>query len=103
MAQTPGARPEPGRPGREAPDRHGLPRGLRPMLATAGLLPDPRSAAAAWAFETKWDGLRALAYLAGGATRLVSRTGRDITAAYPELAGLAGALRAAGGDSAVLD
>ena len=66
---------EPG--GREPPT------GLRPMLATAGLLP---SDDAGWAYEMKWDGLRALAFVAGGAVRLVSRTGRDITHAYPELA-----------------
>ena len=59
------------------------PAGLRPMLATAGLLPSDDSG---WAYEMKWDGLRALAFVTGGAVRLVSRTGRDITHAYPELA-----------------
>ena len=58
------------------------PAGLRPMLATAGVLP---SDDAGWAYEMKWDGLRALAYVASGAVRLTSRTGRDITHAYPEL------------------
>jgi bifunctional non-homologous end joining protein LigD len=53
------------------------------MLATAGTLP---SADAGWAYEMKWDGLRALAFMSRGAVRLVSRTGRDITHAYPELA-----------------
>jgi bifunctional non-homologous end joining protein LigD len=84
-------------------DEHGLPRGLRPMLASSGALPDPASARASWAFEMKWDGLRAVAYIGGGSLRLVSRTGRDITHAYPDLAGLAGAVRAAGATSAVLD
>jgi bifunctional non-homologous end joining protein LigD len=89
----------------------GVPDGLRPMLATAGSLP---SDDASWAFELKWDGLRAICYLrsagagSGGAARrarvgLTSRTGRDITHAYPELVGMPGALRAAGGSSAVLD
>jgi bifunctional non-homologous end joining protein LigD len=55
---------------------------LRPMLATLGVLPSNDSG---WAYEMKWDGLRALAYVAGGDVRLVSRTGRDITHAYPEL------------------
>jgi len=53
------------------------------MLATAGVLP---SDDAGWAYEMKWDGLRALAYVVRGAVRLTSRTGRDITHAYPELA-----------------
>src|SRR5580698_7102517 len=73
------------------------------MLASSGALPDPASARASWAFEMKWDGLRAVAYIGGGSLRLVSRTGRDITHAYPDLAGLAGAVRAAGATSAVLD
>jgi bifunctional non-homologous end joining protein LigD len=59
------------------------PADLRPMLATAGPVP---SDDAGWAYEMKWDGLRALAFLAGGTVRLISRTGRDITPAYPELA-----------------
>lgn len=41
-----------------------------------------------WAYEVKWDGLRALADLAGGCVRLSSGTGADITAAFPELAEL---------------
>jgi bifunctional non-homologous end joining protein LigD len=81
-------------------DREGLPRGLRPMLATAGPLPAGQPG---WAFEMKWDGLRAISYVTGAGVRLVSRTGRDITHAYPELAGLAAAVRAAGAERAVLD
>jgi len=78
----------------------GLPRGLRPMLATAGPLPAGQPG---WAFEMKWDGQRALCYVTGDRVRVVSRTGRDITAGYPELAGLAAAVRAAGAERAVLD
>jgi len=37
-----------------------------------------------WLFEVKWDGHRCLANL-GQATRLTSRTGRDMTAQFPEL------------------
>jgi bifunctional non-homologous end joining protein LigD len=81
-------------------ERQGLPRGLRPMLATAGPLPAGQPG---WAFEMKWDGLRAISYVTGDGVRLVSRTGRDITHAYPELAGLAAAIRAAGAERAVLD
>lgn len=67
------------------------------MLATSGPLPsDDRG----WAYEMKWDGLRSLAFLSGGRVRLTSRTSRDITFVYPELAGLAAA---AGADQTVLD
>ncbi|HWO70441.1 MAG TPA: non-homologous end-joining DNA ligase [Actinomycetota bacterium] len=61
------------------------PPALSPMLAEPGGRPfdDPR-----WRFEPKLDGIRALAYLATDQTRLVSRTGRDLTGRYPELAGL---------------
>ncbi len=62
----------------------GLPR-YAPMLAAAGELPvdDGR-----WAFELKHDWIRALAYV-DERLRLESRNGNDITAARPELAGLA--------------
>jgi bifunctional non-homologous end joining protein LigD len=53
------------------------------MLATSGVLPADD---AGWAYEMKWDGLRALAFVAGDTVRLASRTGRDISHAYPELA-----------------
>jgi bifunctional non-homologous end joining protein LigD len=59
------------------------PEGLRPMLATAGTLPVRD---AGWAYEMKWDGIRALALIEDGAVRLTSRTGRDISYVYPELA-----------------
>jgi bifunctional non-homologous end joining protein LigD len=39
--------------------------------------------------EFKWDGVRAIAYVGGGQIRLLSRTGRDMTGSYPELAVLA--------------
>ena len=74
--------------------------GLRPMLATAGQLP---AGSTGWAYEMKWDGLRAICHIAADDVRLVSRTGRDITHAYPELAALAAALREAGASGAVLD
>ncbi len=70
------------------------PTDLRPMLATAGPLPSDDTG---WAYEMKWDGLRALAFLTDSAVRLRSRTGRDITLTYPELArgpALAGAREA---------
>ena len=39
-----------------------------------------------WAFEMKWDGVRAIAYLAGGRVKLLSRKGRDDTTAYFDVA-----------------
>ena len=75
-----------------------MPTELAPMFATPGEL--PRGGADGWAYELKWDGIRALATIAGGKARLSSRTGRDITSAYPELRPLGEATR---GLSAVLD
>jgi hypothetical protein len=57
---------------------------IRPMLATEGAMPG----GSAWAFEFVWDGLRAVAYLRPGRTRLLSGTDRPITSSYPELAAL---------------
>jgi bifunctional non-homologous end joining protein LigD len=70
-------------------ERQPLPVALPPMLAVAG--PEPRDTAN-WALEMKWDGVRALAFIEKGKLRLISRTGRDITMAYPELAGLGSAI-----------
>ena len=78
-------------------DRSGLPAQFRPMLAIAGELPADD---AAWSYEMKWDGLRAIAVVTAGSVTLYSRTGRDVTGTYPELAGLAAA---AGGRDLVLD
>lgn len=74
-----------------------VPRDLTPMLATAGELPRQDDG---WAFEVKWDGVRALVTVEGGRMRLVSRRGNDITAAYPELHGLG---RQLGGAQVLLD
>ncbi len=71
------------RPVRRASDR--LP---APMLAspgTAGELGDTGQ----WAFEMKWDGIRALARVADGQVQVISRNGIDVSATYPELAELA--------------
>jgi bifunctional non-homologous end joining protein LigD len=61
------------------------------MLATPGPLP-PAATADRWAFEVKWDGVRALAWASGGELTLRSRAGRDVTRSYPELAALAHSL-----------
>jgi bifunctional non-homologous end joining protein LigD len=56
------------------------------MLATAGPLP----IGPGWAYELKWDGVRALATIHNGTLKLHARSGAEITLAYPELAPLAG-------------
>ncbi len=58
----------------------------RPMLAT----PADQRPEGDWAVEVKWDGIRAAVVVEHGALQLISRNGRDITAAYPDLAGLVG-------------
>ena len=50
-----------------------------------------------WAFEMKWDGVRVIAVVESGDIRLLSRTGKDVTAAYPELADLRTAIGDADG------
>src|SRR5688572_21801490 len=52
-----------------------------PMLATAGELP----VGGGWAYELKWDGVRAIAAVSPDAARLYARRGPEITVAYPEL------------------
>lgn len=69
-----------------------LPGLIRPMMATLGPLPQPPGRDGDWGFELKWDGVRAVAYVDGGSVRLLSRTDRDQTVSYPELAGLAAAI-----------
>ncbi|WP_199431463.1 non-homologous end-joining DNA ligase [Qaidamihabitans albus] len=64
-----------------------LPELIEPMLATTGTLP-PVEADDDWAYEFKWDGVRALARVEGGRATLFSRKGNDITGTYPELRGL---------------
>ncbi|MET1044986.1 MAG: ATP-dependent DNA ligase [Microbacteriaceae bacterium] len=59
-----------------------------PMLATQAVEADVHDDAD-WAFEMKWDGIRALAYVSGGDIRLITRNGNDVTATYPDLAELA--------------
>jgi bifunctional non-homologous end joining protein LigD len=71
-------------------ERLPLPAAMRPMLASAGRFPSWD--AAAWAVEVKWDGVRALAFVEGGRLTLRSRTGKDITGTYPELAGMGTAI-----------
>jgi bifunctional non-homologous end joining protein LigD len=55
----------------------------KPMLATLDTrLPHGEE----WAFEVKFDGYRALAYVRGGDCRLLSRNDNDLTGRFPEVA-----------------
>jgi bifunctional non-homologous end joining protein LigD len=74
-----------------------MPRHLVPMLARAGAPPPDDGR---WAYEIKWDGVRAIAYSEPGELRLESRNLNDITDRYPELARLN---RALSSHRAVLD
>ncbi len=75
-----------------------LPRSLpAPMLAVSV---DRAFSRPGWLFELKYDGIRAMVAVAGGAVRVVGRRGREETARYPEAAGIPAQLRAR---SAILD
>ena len=63
---------------------------MRPMLASTGEAP---ADSPAFAYEPKYDGIRALASIDGGAVRFWSRLGNDKTTQFPEVAA---ALRAWG-------
>ena len=76
-----------------------LPELIRPMLAVL------RGDAAArtttsWAYEMKWDGVRAVVYVEGGRPRALTRNDNDITRAYPSCASWAAR---SGRDRLVLD
>ncbi len=74
------------------PEREPMPKQLKPMLATLSTrLPRDEEA---WAYEVKWDGVRAIAYSEAGRLRLESRNLREITSHYPELRALGGELGA---------
>jgi len=75
----------------EGAHKNAMPLRLGPMLATIGEGPfsDPN-----WLFEIKWDGVRALAWVADGKLTLRSRNGLDITKRYPELTTLPAAFAA---------
>jgi bifunctional non-homologous end joining protein LigD len=75
-----------------------LHRRYRPMLATpAAEVPRGDD----WLFEVKWDGYRALAYVRGGETTLLSRNDNDLTQRFRDVArAIANSLRT---PSCVLD
>ena len=74
-----------------------MPTAIHPMLATSVDDPfdDPE-----WLFEIKWDGYRAIAFIAKGKVRLVSRNQNDLTAQFSELQNIPSSIKA---DTAILD
>lgn len=70
--------------------KHPQPQDFAPMLATHGSVATFKTSQ--WAFEGKWDGYRLLVDADHGRLRLLARSGRDVTAEYPQLQTLADAL-----------
>jgi bifunctional non-homologous end joining protein LigD len=73
-----------------APKRTGP---IVPMLATLGSV-ESLDQRVDWAFEMKWDGIRAIVEVDGSELKLFTRNGNDVTATYPELAEAVDAVRA---------
>ncbi|MFC0682218.1 ATP-dependent DNA ligase [Lysobacter korlensis] len=73
-------------------------RPIVPMLATLGS-DESLDKRVDWAFEMKWDGIRAIVEVNGQDLKLFTRNGNDVTATYPELAEVIDAV----GAPAVLD
>jgi bifunctional non-homologous end joining protein LigD len=71
--------------------------GIVPMMAALSALPADEDS---YAFEVKWDGMRAIAHCEPEGLWLQTRTLRDITGGFPELAGLQNQL---GARNAVVD
>ena len=67
----------------EGPAADERPETYRPMMAT---LEERVPRGEGWLFEVKWDGYRALAYVRGGESRLVSRNGNDLTQRFEPVA-----------------
>jgi bifunctional non-homologous end joining protein LigD len=80
-----------------APGVGPMPERIEPMAARTGTLPSDDDA---FAYEVKWDGIRAVARLDRGRFDLTGRNGTDYTPRYPELRPLG---RALGATRAILD
>ena len=59
-----------------------MPKRIAPMLAVLSANPPEPPG---WAYEFKWDGVRALVFVDGGRVRATSRNDNDLTATFPEL------------------
>lgn len=71
---------------------------VQPMLATAV---EKLPSGPGWAYEFKWDGVRALIDVSDGDVVIRSRAGNDVTRGYPELVALA--LKDGGAGDVVFD
>lgn len=80
-----------------APGMEPMPERIEPMKAKLGPLPGDDDA---FAYEVKWDGIRAVARLDRGHLDLTGRNGTDYRPRYPELRPLGAAL---GSTRAILD
>jgi bifunctional non-homologous end joining protein LigD len=78
-------------------DYEPMPEKVTPMLALAGVLPTSDEG---WAYEFKWDGVRAIVYVEGGRVHALTRNEKDLTVTFPELRQIGEFL---GSRSAVLD
>lgn len=81
------------------PNWEPMPELLRPMLASPGELPKEGDDDD-FAYEMKWDGVRAMVYVDGGRVRVMTRNDLEVAASYPELRDLGAAM---GSTRAVLD
>jgi bifunctional non-homologous end joining protein LigD len=79
------------------PEAVAMPAFVEPMLARLSTMPPDEER---WAFEVKWDGVRAIARSEPGRIAFITRNGNDVTEAYPELRALN---RALGSHAAMLD
>jgi bifunctional non-homologous end joining protein LigD len=59
-----------------------MPDRIQPMLA---LLRDTAPDGDEWAYEFKWDGVRAIVFVDGGRVRATTRNDKDLVATFPEL------------------
>ena len=74
-----------------------MPDHVAPMLALAGELPTRDKE---WAYEFKWDGVRAMVYVEGGRVRALTRNDKTLMTTFPELRDIGELL---GSRSAILD
>ena len=74
-----------------------MPKSIPPMLATLATHPPSGDS---WIYEVKWDGVRALCFIADGELRISSRSGKRCEQQYPELSVLP---RHVKGSQAILD
>ncbi len=74
-----------------------MPQHVAPMLVLASQLPKNDEG---WAYEFKWDGVRAMVYVEGGRVRALTRNDKTLAATFPELREIGEFL---GSRSAILD